>query len=36
MDHTWTKLLTNRYLPCTSNGFVAASGAVSFLTRQLT
>jgi hypothetical protein len=29
LDHTWTKLAYDPYLPCTGQGFLAASGAVS-------
>ena len=28
LDHTWTKLAYDLYLPCTGQGFLAASGAV--------
>jgi hypothetical protein len=29
LDHTWTKLAYDPYLPCTGQGFLAASGAVN-------
>jgi hypothetical protein len=29
LDHTWTKVAYDPYLPCTGRGFLAASGAVS-------
>jgi hypothetical protein len=29
LDHTWTKLAYDPRLPCTGQGFLAASGAVS-------
>jgi hypothetical protein len=29
VDKTWTNLFMSRYLPCTGQGFLAASGAVS-------
>ena len=29
LDHTWTKLAYDSYLPCPGKGFLAASGAVS-------
>jgi len=29
LDHTWTKLAYDPHLPCTDQGFLAASGAVS-------
>jgi hypothetical protein len=31
LDHTWTKLAYDPYLPCTGQGFLAASGAVSLV-----
>jgi hypothetical protein len=29
VDQIWTNLLTSRHLPCTGQGFLTASGAVS-------
>jgi hypothetical protein len=34
MDHTWTKLAYDAYLPCTGQGFLAASGAVTGVLRK--
>ena len=31
LDHTWTKVAYDPYLPCTGRGFLAASGAVSLV-----
>jgi hypothetical protein len=34
LDHTWTKLAYDPYLPCTGQGFVAAPGAVTSVPRR--
>ena len=35
LDHTWTKLAYDSYLPCTGQAFLAASGAVGVPTGRL-
>ena len=35
LDHTWTKLAYDSYLPCTGQAFLAASGAVCVPTGRL-